>query len=1056
MYLNRAVEKEDIILGTTLLNRSNQREKETMGMFTSIGAPIRVGINGNLDFKTFVEEMTKECFAVLKHQRYPYNLLLQEVKRKHNVTTNLFDMVLTYQNSKFNKEQAKVDYITRWHFSGHQLESLIININDREDEGCLIIDYDFLVDVFHIKEIEFIHQHVISLLWHALDNPRNQVAKLEMLAEKEKQRILYEFNHTAADFPQDKILPQFFEEQAAKTPENIAVIFERRKLTYRALNEKANQLAGVLRGKGVGPDTVVGICLYRSIEMVIGLLAILKAGGAYLPISPDYPLERIRYMLQDSGAKLLLTQGALVNDLQLGVELLDLEDERHYTGKAENLPPLSGARDLAYVIYTSGSTGKPKGVMIEHRSIVNRIHWMQQKYPLTAESTLLQKTPFTFDVSVWELFWWSFVGAKVCMLAPEGEKDPAVMIQAIMEQHVTTVHFVPSMLSVFLDYVEKRAAVGKLASLKQVFASGEALNLLQVNTFNRLLYAANGTELYNLYGPTEAAVDVSYFDCSPKVALKTVPIGRPINNIRLYILDKNRNLLPVGIPGELYIAGIGVGRGYINNPQLTSEKFVADPFHPGEIMYKTGDRVRWFPEGDIEYLGRIDFQVKIRGLRIELGEIENRLLTHKAVKDAVVLGKCHNHTMYLCAYIVAARAMTALELKDYLLADLPDYMVPSYFVFLDVLPLSPNGKVNRKALPEPDYAKGSADEYAAPGNEMEKELAAVWSDVLEVDKVGVNESFFQLGGNSLRAIALITEIHHRLHLELSVRDIFRLQTVRRLSEHLQNAARSGDLPIPRLAQQDFYEVSSAQKRLYVLKELAPGDISYNLPGVMSVEGKIDPDKAEAVFKALIARHESLRTFFVLQDGQPVQKVAPDVDFAVVRLQATEQEIDAVIDHFIQPFDLSRAPLLRVALVDLPNERQLLLFDMHHIVSDGTSINRLVKEFADIYAEKEFPELKIRYRDFAAWHNEKLRSALMAQKEKFWVDQFSDEIPTLNMPTDFPRPARKSFRGTRTSWQVPAELTVELKNWRRKPAPPYIWCFWRRIRFCLPSIPPRKI
>lgn len=1025
MYLNRTAEKEDIIIGTTLLNRSSQRDKNTVGMFTSIGAPIRVGINGDLDFKTFVKEMTGEAFSVLRHQKYPYNLLLEHVNRQHNLSGNLFDLVLTYQNSKMTKE-SEMEYVTRWHFPGHQLESLIININDRDDGGCLILDYDFLVDVFHIKEVEFIHQHLISLLWHALDNPLNKVSRLEMLSEKEKRRVLYEFNDTKADFPREKILPQLFEEQAERTPDNVAVVYEQTQLSYRELNERANRLAHLLQARGVGPDSVVGLCLYRSLEMMIGLMAIVKAGGAYMPISPEYPSDRIRYMLEDSGAKLVLTQSALLGGLQVDAELIALEDPRHYSGSKENPTRETGPKNLAYIIYTSGSTGRPKGAMIEHHSIVNRIHWMQKKYPLTDRSAILQKTPFTFDVSVWELFWWSFVGARVCMLTPGGERDPAMMIEAIEREQITTMHFVPSMLSIFLDFVEKRGIVGRLSSLHQVFSSGEALTLPQADAFNRLLYAVNGTALSNLYGPTEAAVDVSYFDCSPEVTLKTVPIGRPIDNIRLYILDKNRNLLPVGIPGELYIAGVGVGRGYINNPELTAAAFVPDPFYPGEVMYKTGDRVRWFPGGDIEYLGRIDFQVKIRGFRIELGEIESRLRGHEAVSDAVVVGQSLGGAMHLCAYLVADRQIKRSELKDHLLRDLPEYMVPSYFVFLDRLPLSANGKLNRKALPEPDLSEAADEKYIAPSNEMEERIAAMWREILGVEQIGVEQSFFSLGGNSLRAIALITEIQQQLQFELSVRDMFRLQTIRRLSDFLQDAQKGSYAPIPRREDADGYPLSSAQKRLFVLNQLVPDDISYNLPGVMSIDGRLDANRVEEVFRALITRHESLRTAFSLRSGEPVQRVAARVSFSLSSLEAQPDDIDAVIDRFISPFDLSRAPLLRAGLLDVADGRQLLLFDMHHIISDGASINVLVKEFADLYAGATLPIPTHQYRDFAAWHQNQQDNPAMAQKERFWLDRFADEVPILNMPTDFPRPANRSFYGTRRSWQLPSELTGRLK------------------------------
>ncbi len=1027
MYINRAVGKEDIILGTTVLNRFSRQERQTIGMYVSIGAPIRIQINGDLDFKTFVEEMTKESFAILKHQKYPYNLLLQHVKQMHNISSSLFDIALTYQNTKLKKEKSQLAYATRWHFTGHQIESLIININDREDEGNLIIDYDFLTDVFNVKEVEFIHQHVISLLWHALDNPLKKISKLDMLSEKEKQTILYEFNDTKADFPQDTTLHRFFEEQANKNPDNIAVICGDQTYTYRKINEQSNRLARTLQKRGVQADSIVGICLYRSAEMVIGLLAILKAGGAYLPISPDFPAERIGYILRDSGAKLLLTQHTFINKLTSMAACIDLDDAGSYDPDACDLQAVSGPEHLAYVIYTSGSTGNPKGAMIEHRGIVNRIHWMQKKYPLNQESVILQKTPFTFDVSVWELFWWSFVGAKVCMLEQDGEKEPQAIAHAVATHHVTTIHFVPSMLNVFLNYIETVGGVSELASLKQVFASGEALSLHHTNLFNRLLCKTNGTSLANLYGPTEAAVDVSYYDCSPSVTLKTVPIGRPIDNIRLYILDQHKNLLPVGIPGELYIGGVGLARGYVNNPELTAEKFVDDPFVPGKKIYQTGDRCRWFPKGDIEYLGRIDFQIKIHGLRIELGEIETKLLTHPGIKDAVVVGHIKDNDPYLCAYVVTKRPVATEELKDHLAKDLPAYMIPAFFVFLDRLPLSTNGKVDREELPSPDFSQNTQREYLAPQNEIEFALVTIWQEILTVDCIGINENFFILGGDSLKAIILITEIHKKFQIKLSVRDVFRLPTVKQLGKLLSNTVKTTYSPIPKLENKKYYDVSSAQKRLFVLKQLVPEDISYNLPGILSIEGPVDKTRLQQVFRELIARHESLRTSFAYEDGRPLQIIHKQVDFAIGYFDAATTNKDELIKNFVQPFDLSCAPLLRACLIKEDETNYLLLFDIHHIIADGTSINLFIREFADLYLGKQIALPKIQYKEFSAWHNELLQSDAIIEKEAYWLDQFADEIPVLNLPTDFPRPLQKSFKGKRTSFCIEAKTSAAIKK-----------------------------
>jgi len=580
------------------------------------------------------------------------------------------------------------------------------------------------------------------------------------------------FNDTEMDFPWEKTIYQLFEEQVERTPENTAAIFMGRTLDYRRLNEKANSLARFLRNKNVGPDSLVGILMERSLEMIIGIFGILKAGGAYLPISPSNPGKRIDHILLESGTRILLTQGKLISkfdnvDTQAEIVNIDIDgnprEKEIYGLPTGNLPFINSPFDLAYVIYTSGSTGKPKGVGIEHYSLINRLNWMQRKYPINSNDTILQKTPYFFDVSVWEMFWWSMVGARVCFMVPGGEKFPQFIIETCQKNSVTVMHFVPSMMSVFLDYLRNSANdISRMASLKQVFASGEKLTSTHVQSFHDILYQPNGTRLANLYGPTEATVDVTYFDClpaeNPADGFEKIPIGKPIDNTQLYILDEDFQVKGIGETGELFIGGVGVARGYINRPELTQEKFVSvsvvsvsemppasnlfekDTAYPRldqkllvrgnednyvipnesrqllthtlsltlspATLYRTGDLARWFPDGNVEFLGRGDFQVKIHGLRIELEEIEAVISRHPAVLDNVVVVKQYskNITM-IVGYVVfkAGQALTIQDLKAYLKDLLPEYMVPNLFIFLDQFPLTPTGKVDRNSLPEPTF-----------------------------------------------------------------------------------------------------------------------------------------------------------------------------------------------------------------------------------------------------------------------------------------------------------------------------------------------------------------
>lgn len=782
MYINRVKGKEELNLGTIFLNRSDKNEKNTIGMFVTT-VPVSLNINNTENFDEFSSKVTKELMSIMRHQRYPFSILQEDIRKKFKMDDVLYDIVLSYQNAKFVKIND-LNISTRWHFNGYQTNSLTIHINDRDTDEMLILDYDYLEDVFYDKEIDFIHDNIERLLWHALDNSQKEIVKIEMVSEKEKDKILNEFNDTKVEYPREKTLDQVLEEQVKKTPNNIAATYGDKSITYKELDEKSTKLAIKIRENGIVPDDIVGIMLYRSLEMIISIFAIIKAGAAYMPIDPDYPEDRIQYMLEDSKSKLLLTTNELAKKVA-GINYIDVCDEEIYKGEKAEIDRIHNSRNLAYVIYTSGSTGKPKGAMIEHYSVINRINWMQNKYPMDENDVILQKTPYTFDVSVWEMFWWSFVGARVCFLEPGGQKYPDKIIKAIKENNVTVMHFVPSMLNAFLEYIENYGDDNALITLKQVFASGEALTVNQVKRFNKFINEKYGTKLSNLYGPTEATVDVSYYDCKTDNNFKVIPIGKPIDNIQLYILDQYYNVLPIGAAGELYIAGDGLARGYVNKPELTNEKFVDNPFVKGTKMYKTGDLAKWMSKGDIEYLGRIDHQIKIRGNRVELGEIETNIVAFNDIKEAVVIDRDDDAgNKYLCAYYVSETDINITKLQEWLSMKMPKYMVPSYFVKMEAIPLSANGKIDRKALPKIDNVEIKSDEEKEqPTNKLETILVCEIEKVLDGKKIGINENFFSEGVDSLSVIKLQTLLSKR-DININTEDFYKYQTVKSLAEFL--------------------------------------------------------------------------------------------------------------------------------------------------------------------------------------------------------------------------------------------------------------------------------
>ncbi len=948
-------------------------------------------------------------------------------------------------------------------------------------------------------------------------------------------------------------------------------------MTYAALDARANQLAHHLQSLGVGPDALVAVCLERSFTLVVALLGVLKAGGAYLPLDPSYPPERLAFMLSDSQAAVLLTtqeqrtkpvlsevegnqeQSADSTTERKGVlhtppahtppandgsahsttppthtppandgsahsttppanpgqpTVVDLDADWETIARQPTTPPSSTATaaHLAYAIYTSGSTGQPKGALNAHQAIVNRLLWMQETYGLTASDHVLQKTPFSFDVSVWEFFWPLLAGARLVLARPEGHRDPAYLASLIEQTQITTLHFVPSMLRAFLE----GADVGGCTSLRYVICSGEALSAeLEAHFFAKL-----GAELHNLYGPTEAAVDVSAWACRPEPGATSVPIGRPIANTQLHILDRQMRVVPIGVTGELYIGGVQLARGYHHRPELTAERFVPNPFAQKGLeigdrrlsgaqspisylqspissrLYRTGDLCRYREDGAIEYLGRIDHQVKLRGFRIELGEIEAALRGHAAVREAAVVAREDvPGDKRLVAYVVSSQEQRTKnkeqrgekpdsqfsilnsqfsELRDYLKTRLPDYMIPTAFVTLEALPLTPSGKLDRRALPKPGHepAQG-AGAGEAPRTPAEEVLAGIWSEVLRVERVGARDHFFNLGGHSLLATQVVARVRATFGVELPLRVLFEAPLLADFAARIEEARHAAQglrvPPLRRVARnpdagrgEQELPLSFSQQRLWFLDQLEPNSVAYQMPFPVRLAGALDVAALRRSLGEIVRRHEALRTTFVSVDGRPVQVIAPargDVgvrggDGRAVRepplpvvdlggLLEDEREAAARhlgVDEVRRPFDLARGPLLRATLLRLGQADHVLLLNMHHIVSDGWSIGVLVRELAVLYeafttgpqdgTRSPLPALPIQYADYAAWQRDWLQGEALATQLGYWKRQL-DGLAPLELPTDRPRPAMQTFRGGALSFELAPELSAALNALSRR-------------------------
>ncbi|MBD0378729.1 non-ribosomal peptide synthetase [Paenibacillus sedimenti] len=1006
VLLSKYSGQEDIIVGTPTAGRSNADLEHVVGMFVGTLA-LRSRPEGAKTFRTFLAEVKEYALQAFEAQDYPFETLLEKLHIRRDPSRNpLFDTMFSMQSidsglgSDGGSGVAGLTLIPHIWQSGVAKFDLTLEV--REGAGILEFQLDYSTNLFMRETAERMASHFISLLEKIVLVPDLALAEISILPNEEAWQIAREFNDTYTDYPRDKTISVLFEEQAHLTPEHPAVVCADQKLTYRELNDRANYLASELRKQGVGPDTVVGLLADRSLELMIGLMGILKAGGAYLLLDLELPEERLKFMLEDSGSRIVLTQSHLRRKAQatFAENVIDL-DNATAGGHEENLEPQSGPRDLAYVIYTSGSTGKPKGVLIEQRSVV-RLVKETDYVQWCADERILQTGALGFDAVTFEFFGALLNGGTLYLTDKSVILDSEKLGAFIAEHRITTMWLTSPL---FNQLSQENAEM--FAGLRQLLVGGDALSPSHIN---HVRSKCPNLHLINGYGPTENTTFSTTFPIERDFE-SSIPIGRPISNSTAYIVNKYNQLQPIGVPGELCVGGDGVARGYADRPELTAESFVPNPFVHGEMMYRTGDLAKWLPDGTIEYRGRIDQQVKIRGYRIELGEIEAELMKHPAMKDAVVIAREDaNGQKFLCAYIVAELELGAPEVKAFLAQELPSYMVPSYIVQMEKLPLTANGKIDRRELPEPDGGLGSVAEYAAPRNETEERLAAIWQDVLGLPQVGIRDDFFLLGGHSLKAMTLLARFKQQLQANVPLRVLFESPTIEALALQIAQAEREAEAALKPVEQRDYYPVSSAQKRMFIMSQFTGSGTSYNIPGAMFIEGELDLDTFEQTFRRLIDRHESLRTSFETIGGEAMQIVHTDAHFQVEYARSTEDGLEAIATDFVRPFHLQKAPLLRVKLVHISAQRYLLLFDMHHIVSDGVSMSILLHDFARLYHGDVLPELTVQYKDFAVWQNRMLASESMRIHESFWLETFSGEIPVLTLPTDYPRPSVQSFEG----------------------------------------------
>lgn len=784
VLLSKYSRQDDIIIGTPVAGRRHADTHDTIGMFLNTLA-LRNYPQQEKTFEEFLKEVSENVLKSFDNQDYPFERLVDEIGIQRDMSRNtLFDAMFILQNTGTGKISAEGIEISSYDFDHKMAQADITLIGFEKDDG-ITLDVNYCTSLFKEETIRRFAGHYINILREVIKNPGVRLCDIEMMSEDEKKHILVDFNDTQVDYPSHKTIHQLFEEQVEIYPEKTALVFQKDVLTYRELNTQANRLAWTLLERGVQPGDIVGILVERSFDMIVGMMGILKAGGAYLPIDHEYPLDRVLYMLKDSGTHILVTQKHVLEGLGQkgdnsfmeelsGFDIIDMEQPEKFSHHTDNPGNRNTPESLAYVIYTSGSTGKPKGVMLEHRSVVNFFKGVCDRIDFGPERSILALTTISFDIHVLEILLSLSRGLKIVIADERQQLDPKLLNEVIDINDVEMIQTTPSRMQLLL---KGSSTLSCMKKLKVIMVGGEAF---PQNLFNELK-ALTDARIFNMYGPTETTV---WSTIGEIVSPDRIDIGYPIANTRVYLLDKFNSMSPIGVAGELCIAGDGLARGYLNRPELTDEKFVADPFYSGEKMYRTGDLARYLPDGKLECLGRIDNQVKIRGYRIELGEVENQLLKHEAVKEAAVVDKVDKYgNKYLCAYIVNTRELSVAELREHMLQALPEYMVPSHFINMEKLPQTPNGKIDRKALPEPSESRDTGVTYEAPRNELEEKLVDIWQRILNIERVGINDSFFELGGHSLLAIKLEVEMEKN-NFKFTTADIFKYRTIKDISAFL--------------------------------------------------------------------------------------------------------------------------------------------------------------------------------------------------------------------------------------------------------------------------------
>jgi len=1042
LLLARYSGKDDIVIGSPVANRHNSDTETMIGYFVN-SLVLRTDVSGDPSFNSLLQRVKTTDLDAFNYPHVPFEQLADRLGVKRNLShAPWFQVFFVLQNAPV--EELRAEDLTLSLMEQRNQTSMFDLTLDMQEQGDAISGIlQYKTALFNRGTAQRLAGYFQNLLRQVIDAPHKNVSDYTLLSADQQKLILVDFNQTERANPSERCLQQFFEEHVRKTPDKIALVSGDQELSYQELNQWANKVARYLIEAGASADSLIGISMERSLEMVVGLLGILKSGAAYVPIDPDYPAERKDFMLKDAQIKIMVTR-------ELVKELSD------YSAMDANPETRTRPQHLAYIIYTSGTTGQPKGVMIQHDSLVNYIFSIIETLGLSEQDRVLQFSSISFDAAAEEIYMTLLAGATLVLRDDEMIRSAAAFVESSVK-HQISVWDMPTAYWHQLSAEMIMKNIPLPPKIRVVLFGGEKL---QAETMKKWISRyPDQPVVFNTYGPTETTIVATVHKINHQAfsshPLPEVPIGRPVANLKSYILDKNLKPVPLGVPGELYFSGLGLARGYLHRPELTAQKFIPNPFSQSSEhsrLYRTGDLARYLENGDIEYGGRADRQVKIRGYRIELSEIENVLANYAGISETLVLAREHQPGQKILIAYAAVHAETKPEprqLREYLKQRLPDYMVPSFVVVLDHFPLTVNGKVDEQALPRPEESAEKRTDFIAPRNTQEETMAGLWQEVLGLGPVSIHDNFFELGGHSLLAAQLVTRIYESFKVDLPLRKLFESPTVAALTIQLQSLTRiehtSKLIDIQPVSRAQILPLSMAQRRLWFLDQLEGDNATYNMPAAIRMKGPLDVSLFERVFSEIIRRHETLRTRFPAQEGTPYQVIDEPAEFKMsvvdvskIPEQQREAEIQRLADQeAVWPFNLAQGPLVRAELLRIHEQDHVLLFTMHHIISDGWSTEILIKEFRVLYNAfyhgqiSPLPELDVQYADFAHWQNQYLQGPVLEEELRFWEEKLRGAPALLEMPTDRIRPAFETFRGKNISYTIDADLARRINDLARQ-------------------------